>query len=173
VIVSRVAEMLKASPNDVADRIGALMQRLRDAEREVERMRGDAALQLAPQLAQAAVDVDGALLVAHAAPDGTNSDDLRKLALDVRGKLPTDRPTVIAIGSVTGDRPSVVVAVNDLAQERGILAGELVNDVAAVLGGRGGGRGDVAQGGGSKPEALGDALSAVRQLVAQRVARSG
>ncbi|MDX6285398.1 MAG: alanyl-tRNA synthetase [Frankiales bacterium] len=173
VIVSRVAEMLKTAPDQLPDRIGALMQRLRDAERDVDRMRGDAALQIAPQLAAAAVDVDGALLVAHAAPDGTGSDDLRKLALDVRSKLPADRPAVIAVGSVTDSRPSVVVAVNDLAQERGILAGDLVKDVAALLGGRGGGRGDVAQGGGTQPEALGGALGAVRDLVAQRVARKG
>jgi alanyl-tRNA synthetase len=171
VIASQIAQMVNTSTDELPERIEAMLQRLKDTEREVERLRGAAALQIAPELAATAVDVDGALLVAHAAPDGTASDDLRKLALDVRGKLPADRPAVVAVGSVADDRPSVVVAVNDLAQQRGLVAGELVNDVAVLLGGRGGGRGDVAQGGGSKPEALRDALGAIRGMVAERVKR--
>jgi alanyl-tRNA synthetase len=62
----------------------------------------------------------------------------------------------------------IVVAVSELAQQQGLLAGDIVRNVAPLLGGGGGGRPDVAQGGGSRPEALADALTEVRELVARR-----
>ncbi|MDQ1520525.1 MAG: alanyl-tRNA synthetase, partial [Actinomycetota bacterium] len=173
VIVSRVAEMLKTPSDELPERIDALMQRLKEAEREVERIRAGAALEQAPQLAAGAEEVSGVRLVSHVAPVETGSDDLRRLALDVRGKLPSDRPAVVALGSVTADRPSVVVVVNDLAQERGILAGDVVREIAPMLGGGGGGRGDIAQGGGTRPEELDAALAAVRELIARRVDHGG
>jgi alanyl-tRNA synthetase len=75
---------------------------------------------------------------------------------------------VVALGSVTADRPSIVIAVSEAAQREGLLAGDLVRQVAPLLGGGGGGRPDVAQGGGSRPEALAQALDRVRSIVAHR-----
>jgi len=112
-------------------------------------------------------------VVTHRAPDGTTGDDLRKLALDVRGRLGNERPAAVAVAAVNDGRPVVVVAVNDTGREWGLAAGDLVKTAATTLGGGGGGRDDVAQGGGTKPEALDDALVAVRQRVGQRVTGSG
>ena len=93
--------------------------------------------------------------VAHRVPDGTSADGIRTLALDVRGRLP-DRPAVVVVAGVPADRPSIVVAVNERARERGLAAGALVKKAAGQLGGGGGGRDDVAQGGGAP---LGDGAS--------------
>jgi alanyl-tRNA synthetase len=82
-------------------------------------------------------------------PDGTDADDLRKLALDVRGRLPRSRPAVVMMVSVPADRPVVVIAVNETGQDAGLSAGHLVGIAARALGGGGGGRPDVAQGGGA------------------------
>jgi len=102
--------------------------------------------------------VRGVSYVAHQVPHGTTAEGIRKVALDVRGRLPADRPGVAVAAGVPADRPTVVVAVNDAARERGLTAGALVLTATSVLGGRGGGRDDVAQGGGAP---LGDEAAAV------------
>jgi alanyl-tRNA synthetase len=114
--------------------------------------------------------VDGVAFVAHQAPDGTAADGLRTLALDVRGRLPADRPAVVIIAGVPADRPAVVVAVNEAGRAAGLAAGDLVLTAAAELGGRGGGRDDVAQGGGAPLGAaaagrLASAFAAVRAVI--------
>jgi alanyl-tRNA synthetase len=91
---------------------------------------------------------------------------MRKLALDVRGRLGEDRPAVVAIAGVPSDRPVVVVAINKEAQQAGLKAGELVGVAARALGGGGGGRPDIAQGGGSDVTAIDTALRLVEQRVA-------
>ena len=82
----------------------------------------------------------GVGVVTHRAPDGTGADDLRRLVLDVRGRIPADRPAVVVGAAVANERPVVVVAVNEKGREWGIKAGELVRAAAQVLGGGGGGR---------------------------------
>ena len=110
----------------------------------------------------------GVAFVAHRAPDGTTADDLRKLALDVRGRLGS-RPTVIAAASAVNDRPLVVVATNEAARGAGLKAGALAKIAAVALGGGGGGKDDVAQGGGTDVGALDAALEAVRLQIAGTV----
>jgi alanyl-tRNA synthetase len=127
--------------------------RLRDAQRDLERMNSARLLDSSAELAEGAADVAGVSFVAHRAPDGTEADSIRKLALDIRGRLASDRPGVVVIVGVPADRPTVVVAVNDAGRSAGLAAGTLVLSAVGVLGGRGGGRDDVAQGGGA---ALGD-----------------
>ena len=120
-----------------------------------------------PTSSQRADNVNGVVYVAHQVPDGTPADGIRKLALDVRGQIPADRPGVVVIAGVPSDRPAVVIALNDAARARGLAAGSLIGTATAVLGGRGGGRDDIAQGGGAAmgaqtTQALLAAFSAVR-----------
>jgi alanyl-tRNA synthetase len=89
-------------------------------------------------------------LVAHRVPDGTDADDIRKLALDVRGRVPRGQPAVVMIVGVPADRPVVVIAVNEAGRGFGLSAGTLVGIAAKALGGGGGGKPDVAQGGGAR-----------------------
>ncbi|HET7529967.1 MAG TPA: alanine--tRNA ligase [Mycobacteriales bacterium] len=172
-LVSQLTDALKARPEELADRVHALVSRIRDLEKELERSRAAAVLEQAGALASAATDEFGVAVVTHQAPDGTGGDDLRKLALDVRGRLGNDRPVTVAVGAVNDGRPVVVVAVNETGRSWGLAAGDLVKTAATTLGGGGGGRDDVAQGGGTRPEALADALAAVRHRVGQRVTGSG
>jgi alanyl-tRNA synthetase len=173
VLLAQVSEQLKARPEELPERIAGVLSRLHAAEKELDRLRSAELLASAGALAAAAADVHGAALVAHRAPDGTRPDDLRRLVLDVRGRLPGQRPGVVAAVTVTGDKPAVVVAVNDAARERGIKAGELVRTAAAALGGGGGGRDDVAQGGGQDPSAVAEALRQVERAVGSRMASGG
>jgi alanyl-tRNA synthetase len=97
------------------------------------------------------------------------AEDVRALALDVRGRMPADRPAVVAVSGVAKDRPLVVVAANDEARRWGVKAGDLVREAAGILGGGGGGKDDVAQGGGTDVAKITDALRRIEHLVGERV----
>ncbi|MGZ4610944.1 MAG: DHHA1 domain-containing protein, partial [Actinomycetes bacterium] len=90
----------------------------------------------------------------------------------VRGRIPADRPAVVAGAAVANDRPVLVVAVNEKGRDWGVKAGELVRVAAQVLGGGGGGKDDVAQGGGSDATKVDEALRRIEQFVGQRVTGS-
>jgi alanyl-tRNA synthetase len=169
-LVSQLAEQLKAPREEMPDRIEALVARLREAEKELEKLRADQVLAAAGGLAAGALDVHGLSVVVQRITDGTGADDLRKLALDVRGRL---TGAVVVLITVTGERPLVAAAIDDAARQRGLKAGELVGIAARALGGGGGGRDDVAQGGGSHaagPGAVDEALAAVLATVSSRAA---
>ncbi len=149
-LVSQLSEQLKTRREELPERVSSLVTRLREAERELQRVRSAQLLEVAGDLAARPEDVGGVAFVAHRTPDGTDADSIRKLALDVRGRMPTDRPAVVDGGRAcprTG--PVVVVAVNDAARDRKLAAGALVGLAARALGGGGGGKPDVAQGGGA------------------------
>ena len=167
VLVSQLSEQLKAPRADLPDRIAGILGRLRDAERDIQRMQSAQLANVAADLVARAEDVNGVLYVAHQVPDGTPVDGIRKLALDVRGQIPPERAGVVVTAGVPADRPAIVVALNDAARARGLRAGELIRTATAVLGGRGGGRDDIAQGGGAalgeqSAQALAEAFGAVR-----------
>ncbi len=164
VLVSQLAEQVKARKEELPERISGIVSRLREAEKELEKLRAQQVLAVAGSLADGAKDIGGIAFVGHRAPDGTAADDLRKLAVDVRGRL-MSRPAVVMVTGVPKDRPVVVIAVTEGARERGLKAGALVGIAAKALGGGGGGKDDLAQGGGSNPAAIGDALNAVEYAV--------
>src|SRR5689334_22149335 len=147
-LVAQLSEALKARPEELPDRVHDLVERLRTAEKEIEFVRVQQLLAAAGQLAAGAKDVYGVSFVGHRA-DGAGAGDVRKLALDVRGRLPQGKPGVVAIIGSTNGKPAVVVAVNDAARSWGISANALVKAAAGALGGSGGGKDDVAQGGGA------------------------
>ena len=169
VLVAQLTEALKVRPEELPDRVAALTARLREVEKDLERVRSGQVLEAAARLAAEPTDVYGVAVVAHRVPDDTSADDLRRLVLDVRGRIPADRPAVVAGVTVAGGRPVVVVAVNDRGREWGIKAGELVRVAAGALGGGGGGKDDVAQGGGTDPSTVDEALAQVQYAVGQRV----
>jgi alanyl-tRNA synthetase len=168
VLVAQLTEALKARPEELPDRVASIVSRLREAEKEIERLRAGQVLQAAAGLAAAPSDVYGVALVASRAPDGTTADDLRTLALDVRNRL-SGRPAVVVVAAVANERPVVVVTVNDEARSWGLKAGELVRVAAATLGGGGGGKDDIAQGGGSDASQVDEALRQVEYAVGKRV----
>jgi alanyl-tRNA synthetase len=163
-LVSTLADQLKSRPEDLPERINGLVERLRTAERDLEKVRADAVLASAGALAAGAEDVDGVALVAVAAPDGVAGNDLRALASDVRGRLGS-RPGVVALFSGDGDKVSFVVATTAAARDRGLAAGKLIPAFAAAVGGRGGGKPDLAQGGGTNPAGIPDAVAALRSAL--------
>jgi alanyl-tRNA synthetase len=170
VLVSQLSEQLKAPRADLPDRIAGILGRLRDAERDIQRMRSAQLANLATDLVARSEDVNGVLYVTHQVADGSPVDGIRKLALDIRGQIPPGLAGVVVTAGVPADRPAIVVVLNDAARARGLRAGELIRTATAVLGGRGGGRDDIAQGGGAAlgeqaAQALTEAFGAVRGVI--------
>jgi alanyl-tRNA synthetase len=168
VLVSQLSDQLKARPEELPERISGVVARLRDAERELNRLRSAQLLESSGQIAAAAETIGGIAFVAHRVPEGTDADSMRKLALDVRSRIPVMRPAVVMITGVPADRPVVVIAVNEAGRGRGLSAGTLVGGAARALGGGGGGKPDIAQGGGAPNAGAGEvnaAFDAVRNAL--------
>jgi alanyl-tRNA synthetase len=177
VLVSQLSEQLKTPREQLPERIGTMVTRLRDAERDLQRLRAAQLLADAAGIAANAEDISGMAFVAHRAPDGAQADDLRALALDVRGRVQRGRPAAVMITGMPADRPVVVIAVNEAGRGFGLSAGTLVGIAAKALGGGGGGKPDVAQGGGApitdgNRHAVESAVDAVRDALRDTL-RSG
>jgi len=169
VLVNQLTDLLKVRPEQLTERVGDMVERLRSAEKEIEKVRVGQLLAAGGELAAGAKDVAGVSLVAHRV-DGASGGDVRTLALDVRGRLAAGRPgAVVVIGSADG-KVSVVAAVNDEARSRGVSANELVRAVGPLVGGKGGGKDDVAQGGGTDTTRIDEALALVETEVARMAA---
>ncbi len=164
-LIAQLTEAMKVRPEELPERIATVLARLKEAERELDKLRAGQVLESAGALAADARDVGGLSLVAAAAPPGTGADDLRALVLDVRARLGDALPAAVALVSVPADKPIVVVATNEGARALGVRAGALVKAAATALGGGGGGKDDMAQGGGSDPTAVDGALAAVEAAI--------
>jgi len=167
VLVAQLSEVLKVRPEQLPERVDDLLDRLRTAEKEIEKVRLQQLLSGAAELAAAAEDVDGTAFVGKVV-EGAGGGDARSLALDVRARLSPDRPGAVVVIGVQGGKPAVVAAVNDRARDAGVSANALVRAAATPLGGKGGGKDDVAQGGGSDASRATEALEAARRELAAR-----
>jgi alanyl-tRNA synthetase len=154
------------SPDALADRLRQLQEELRETKRRLKA--GGAGLPKPGELAATARDVaPGVRIVTYAGPY-ESIDALKAASKDVRGVLGSG---VIAL-ALDADEPQVFVTVSDDLVAKGISAGELVKAAVAALGGKGGGRPEMAQGKGSNREAIGDALAAVDAAARDTVGRT-
>ncbi|MCI2420172.1 alanine--tRNA ligase [Saccharopolyspora sp. K220] len=168
-LVSQLAEQFKVPAEELPERIQGVVSRLRSAEKELQQLRIAQVLRSAGQLADKGMDVHGVTLVAEQVPDGVDGNALRALAGEIRGRIGS-RPAVVALFSADEQKVSFVVGVNDAAQDKGIAAGKLVPGFASEVSGRGGGKPDMAQGGGSNPAGITAAIEALRVTLDQVVA---
>ncbi len=172
VLVAQLSEALKVRPEQLPERVHDLVERLRTAEKEIEKVRVGQVLAAGADLAAGAADVAGVQLVTHRV-DGATGGDVRTLALDVRGRLAAGRPGAVVIFGTADGKVSVVAAVNDEARARGVSANALVRAVGPLVGGKGGGKDDVAQGGGTDGSRIDEAIAVVATEVAGAVGRGG
>ncbi|ROR29847.1 alanine--tRNA ligase [Inmirania thermothiophila] len=164
-----IARLLKGGVEDVEGRVQALLERGRALERELERLKARLASGQGRDLAAEAREVAGVKVVA-ARLDGADVKALRSAVDQLKARLGSG---VVVLAAVEGDDKVRLVAgvTRDLAER--LPAGELMAEVAARVGGRGGGRADMAQGGGSDPARLDEALEAVAGWVQGRLGGAG
>ena len=165
--LARIADSLKGSREDVDEKVGQLIDRNRRLEKELEQLKGKLASSQGSDLAAQAVDV-GDLKVLSARLDGADSRALRETVDQLKNKLGS---AVVVLGAASNGKVSLIAGVTG-DQTGNIKAGELVNMVARQVGGKGGGRPDMAQAGGNQPEHLDEALQSVRDWIESRLSAS-
>jgi alanyl-tRNA synthetase len=159
-----VAEMLKASPAEIGARLNQVMENVRALEKELARLKSKLAASQGEDLADQAVSV-GAAKVLAVRLDGADVKSLRETLDKLKDKL---KSAAIVLSAVEDGKVSLVAGVtSDLTGK--VKAGELVNFVAQQVGGKGGGRPDMAQAGGTDPSKLPEALKSVPSWVQSRL----
>ena len=159
-----VADLLRATPEEAPRKVEQLTQRVKGLEKELDQLRARLAAGGSKDLAEEAKEVKGIKVLATRL-DGMDAKGLRDTLDRLKDKL---SPAAIVLASVAEDKVTLIAGVTkDLAGR--LHAGELVNQVAAGVGGKGGGRADMAQAGGNNPAGLGTALAGVPAWVEQHL----
>jgi len=165
VLLKDLAALVRGTREDLKDKVGEQLERTRALEREIRSLKDRLASGQGVDLAAGAIDVQGVKVVATKV-DGADVGALRNAIDQLKERL---KSAVVVLASVENP-DKVVLVVGVTADQTGrIKAGELAGAVAAQVGGRGGGRADFAQAGGSKPEALDAALGSVEEFVRTRL----
>jgi alanyl-tRNA synthetase len=164
-LIREAAGFLRGSPEEVPEKVRDVLDRVRQMEREIRSLKDKLASGSGVDLAGSAIDVQGVKVVA-AQVNGADSGALRNAVDQLKSKLGS---AVIVLASVDAQSKVLLVAGVTADQTARVKAGELVGIVAAAVGGKGGGRADFAQAGGSDPTALPQALAGVEALVRQRL----
>ena len=162
--VDGVAASLHATPAEVPARLGAVLDHMRQLEKEIEKLKGKLASAQGDELVLQAIDVKGIKVLA-AKLDGADAKTLRDTMDKLKDKLKT---AAIVLAAVDGDKVQIAAGVTADSIGR-IKAGELVNFVAQQVGGKGGGKPDMAMAGGTDASRLAGALASVQAWVAERV----
>jgi len=158
-----VAERLKSSPEQVGTRVEQLLDRSRELEKELERVKHKLASARGSDLSASARDIGGIKILAERLA-GVDPNSLRDTVDQLKNKLGS---AIVVLGTEAGDGVRLVAGVTGDLTDR-FKAGELVNFVAGQVGGKGGGRPDFAQAGGSDAENLGAALESVFEWVERK-----
>ncbi|WP_068256420.1 alanine--tRNA ligase [Janibacter corallicola] len=159
-LVSELSDIVKAPAGELPERVSDMVARLREVEKELEKVHREQVAASAGSLTEHARDVAGVTFVGHHVAGG-GSQDLRQMVTDTRAKLGEERPAVVALTGDASGKPVVVVATNEAARAKGAAAGALVRVGASALGGGGGGKDDLAQGGGQDAGKVEEALAAI------------
>ncbi len=162
--INEAAAALRAQPSELTQRIGQVQDQVKTLEKELERLKSKLAASQGDELVSQAVDVAGIKVLA-AKLDGADAKTLRETMDKLKDKLKT---AAIVLGSVSEGKVALIAGVTADATGK-IKAGELVNFVAQQVGGKGGGRPDMAQAGGTEPDKLPQALAGVTAWVQQKV----
>ncbi|WP_333992111.1 alanine--tRNA ligase [Burkholderia orbicola] len=162
--VNEAAAALKAQPSELTQRIAQVQEQVKSLEKELGALKSKLASSQGDELAQQAVEVSGVYVLA-ATLDGADAKTLRETVDKLKDKL---KSAAIVLAAVEGGKVSLIAGVTPDASKK-VKAGELVNFVAQQVGGKGGGRPDMAQAGGTEPANLPGALAGVKGWVEERL----
>lgn len=162
--VNEAAAALKAQPSELTQRIAQVQDQVKSLEKELGALKSKLASSQGDELAQQAVEVGGVHVLA-ATLDGADAKTLRETVDKLKDKL---KSAAIVLAAVEGGKVSLIAGVTPEASKK-VKAGELVNFVAQQVGGKGGGRPDMAQAGGTEPANLPAALAGVKGWVEARL----
>ncbi|WP_058023177.1 alanine--tRNA ligase [Pseudohongiella spirulinae] len=159
-VLRQICESLKTGADSVAERVKQLVGHARSLEKELGQMKGKLASAAGSDIASRAIEVNGIKVLAEQV-EGFDNKALRETVDKLKNKLGS---AVVVLGSAEGGKVALVVGVTQDLTDR-IKAGDVVNQIAAMVGGKGGGRPDMAMAGGTDVESLPGALAAVSEIV--------
>lgn len=162
VLVQRLSEMVKAPADQLVERIEHTITALRDAERDIGRFKSAQLVANVEGITGAGEDIGDIRLWTFIAPTGTTPQELRELVTHARGRVHTDVAAVLVGAAIAEGSVAVVAACNPRAVERGRQAPQVLACVMSEVDGRGGGKPDMAQGGGPRTEGIAAGFDAVR-----------
>jgi len=169
-LVMGLSEALKVQPEQLPDRVSKLLVQLKAAEKQIADLKSQTVLADVNSIVAKSHDMWGVGYIAHRA-DGVSGNDLRTLALEIRNRI-QHTPSVVAVVGGSVDKPSVVIVTTQGARDRGLNACDLVRVASETLGGRGGGKDDIAQGGGTDGARAEDALKSVEYAIGRTLQSS-
>ena len=161
VLLNSIATVLKSRPDEIIERLETTISRLRDAERDLAKIRAAELRGNIETLMGPAHDVAQGRVWAFTLPDGATPAELRDVVLEARGRIPASESAGVIGASVIDDKVALVAAVNTAGQQAGMSADVMLKLALPHVGGRGGGKADVAQGGGTQIAGVDAALAAV------------
>jgi alanyl-tRNA synthetase len=162
-----ISVRLGATPEQVAERVASLQEEVAASKKQIEQLQRQVARQRFEEMIGRLESINGVQAL-FTQVDGVAIDNLREMADWFRGKV---KSGVLVLGSVVDDRPQLVVAVTDDLTQKGLHAGNLIKELAKMIGGGGGGRPTMAQAGGKDSSKLAETLDSARKLVAQNYQR--
>lgn len=162
--LNQVSDLLKAKPDNVQDKAASLVQRSRELEKELESLKAKLASSAGNDLADSAKDINGIKVLASSL-EGADGKALRDAVDQLKNKLGS---AAVVLTSVKDEKITIIAGVTKDITDK-IRAGDLVGHVASQVGGKGGGRPDMAQGGGNEPQNLAAALASVTDWVESKL----
>jgi alanyl-tRNA synthetase len=165
VLLAQLAEIVKARPDELPERVDAMLTRLKDAERDIARMKSAQLLVNIDGIIGAGEDVGDVRVWTFVAPDGTDAAGLRELVTQGRDRVRRELAGVVLGAAAVDGKVALVAATNEAGRAAGQSANTVLQGALGVLGGRGGGKPDMAQGGGGAATSLDDAFAAARAAV--------
>ena len=160
--IAEVASSLKSKPNQVENRAASLMDELKAVKKELEEFKKAAMGSETDDIIASAKQIGDLRLITKEFAD-YNIGDLRNLSDEIRKQ---EKGVVMVFAAVTGGKVTLLCSVTDDLLDKGIHAGKLIKQIAATVGGGGGGKADMAQAGGKNPAGISDAFSLAEQLLA-------
>ena len=165
-LLSKASGLLKAPKTDLLERIERLLQEQRELEQQLQQLKSQHALGNVDALVKDATLVEDVRVVASCVAD-TDRDGLRRLVDELKNRLESG---VVALAAVTGNEVAFVVGVtSDLVKNRGLQAGKIISELTQLADGRGGGRPELAQGGGKNPSKVNAAIAAAGEIVKKQL----
>jgi alanyl-tRNA synthetase len=159
-LVNQLTEIMKARPEELVDRVGSTLERLKNAERDIAKARRQALMNDISGLVGEPSKVGETHVYRFTAPSGTDAGELRDIVASAKSDLKTNNNLVVA-ACVQSDKVSIVVATDNSARDAGVSAQKVIGKILPSIEGRGGGNAEMAQGAGAKIAGLDEAFNSL------------
>ncbi|MDR3151935.1 MAG: alanine--tRNA ligase, partial [Bifidobacteriaceae bacterium] len=164
-LVNQLTGLLNTSPDDLANKVKSLMEKLKDQDKKIAQIQQEKLLSSVDRFVDKSKIINSILCVIESVKEPASMDALKLAVEKLQNKLELDKAVFIMLIGVANNKPIIICAANELAQKKGLKSGEIIKDVARVLGGGAGGRPKFATGGGNDITKIDQALQIAQNYI--------